>query len=214
MFGMDGWADHADLWLRPDGRPAVLTSQPYGLSDAGRRSLDLLCENFALTWREEPDASWHFPDATTLLIVERREPWPPRPVHVHHDGLRSTRRGHRDATVFPEAHAASHRQHAPHSYHLRVTPTKVTIVHDYFFLPEDMAERISTLYSTYIRWWLDSAAHRRHFPRGGLGHGFFRDYCSVTVLREHAPWWIRLFREAATLCVDPWAMPLGQERSA
>jgi hypothetical protein len=121
------------------------------------------------------------------------------------DGLRSTPRrlGHRDSEVFPEAAAAALRQRAPHTYWLRVGRHRVHIEHDYFFLPDDVARRIADLYLAYLDWWM--AERPREFPRRGLGIGGFHDYCAVTVLREHAPWWVDLYREAATLCFDPWA---------
>ena len=196
------WADHVDLWLRRDGRPACLTSQPYGLDEAARRHLDLLCTTMGLRWRAEPEQSWHCPGGTTLVVIEPVTPLLPRPTRPP-DGLRSTprRASCRDAAVFPEAHAANRRQGAPHTYWLRVTPAHVTITHDYFFVPPDVADRIAGLYGEYVHQWRN---RRRDFPRRGLGWGGFRDYCSVTVRREDARWWLDLFRAAAALCYDPW----------
>jgi hypothetical protein len=124
------------------------------------------------------------------------------------DRLRSTPRGRwgHDAAVFPEAHAAYLRQRAPRVYSLKVFPRRVRITHDFFVLPPEMAERLRALYAQYVHWW--ATEHRRDFPRGGLGYGGFRDSCAVVVLREHAPWWIQLFREAARFCINPFETDL------
>jgi hypothetical protein len=130
------------------------------------------------------------------------------------DGLRSTPRHlhGQDAGRFPEAHAAARRQGAPHRYCLRVDEDRVTIEFDYFFIPPEMSARVAALYHAYVQWWIDT--RQPHFPRAGIHYGGFCDFCAVTVLREHAPWWIGLFREASRVCRDPFQEERRQRRMA
>jgi hypothetical protein len=118
------------------------------------------------------------------------------------DGLRTTPRRlrHRDAEVFPEAHAAALRQGAPHAYHLEVGPAHVTITHDGFYLPEARAAELHAQYAAYVDAWRRAP---RDFPRAGVGYGGFRDLCRVVVRRADAPGWIRRFRDLAAECYDP-----------
>jgi hypothetical protein len=125
------------------------------------------------------------------------------------DGLRSTPRrlGHRDVEVFPEA-AERHRLIGyPLTFWLRVHRPYVSIVHDGFYLPEPLGPQLSALYSSYVDWWVGEArAKRQPYPRHGLGWATpMRDYVAVTVLAEHAAWWIGLYRTLASYAYDVWA---------
>jgi hypothetical protein len=59
--------------------------------------------------------------------------------------------------------------------------------------------QLGRVYRQYLDWWLERGSpQRRTFPRRGIGHSpECRDYVCLTVLREHAPWWIALLDELA-----------------
>jgi hypothetical protein len=118
--------------------------------------------------------------------------------------LRSTPRslGSRDAALFPEAAALSHQQKTPFYYWLWVSRRTVVIGFDGFFLPLVMQARLENLYTSYVEWWLTEArAKRCWFPPRGVVSGTMRDYVSLTVLREHAEWWITLMRTTSLFCL-------------
>jgi hypothetical protein len=76
---------------------------------------------------------------------------------------------------------------------------------DGFFIPDDVATRLAGFYADYIDWWkLPTTPERRWFPRGILALPDFNDYVHLTVLREHAEWWIKLLNEAAPLTYNRW----------
>jgi hypothetical protein len=62
------WLDHVAIWNQ-DGRPALFTSQPYGLSWEALCDLVDYCRQHGL--RANVDASsWHFPGSTLLITVK------------------------------------------------------------------------------------------------------------------------------------------------
>jgi hypothetical protein len=74
---------------------------------------------------------------------------------------------------------------------------------DGFFVPEDVAARLTQLYREYLDWWL-TTRERRWFPRGGVGLPDFVDFVYLPVLREHSDWWIKLFNDVAPLTYNRW----------
>jgi hypothetical protein len=126
-------------------------------------------------------------------------PAPPNAASDRPDGLRSTptRLRARDAEVFPEADRARVHHGVPTVYEIHVSAQTVRIVFDQLYLPPAMNARVAGLFEAYVKWWLET--RQPNFPRHGISLGRFLDFCAVTVLREHGPWWIALFNEAATL---------------
>lgn len=131
-------------------------------------------------------------------------------MSVTRDGLRSTPRGmrSRDVAVFPEAEVIRQQRRVPTAYCVQLLHhgRAVHITHDALFLPEATACELGALYQRYLDWWVDeSKAHRQWFPKRGVVWGpMMRDYVGLLVLREHAPWWIALFRELVAQAENPW----------
>ena len=62
--------EHADSFRR--GKEWVMTYQPYrALTERQKARLDTLFREHGISWREEPEQSWHFPKETTLVVLER-----------------------------------------------------------------------------------------------------------------------------------------------
>lgn len=128
--------------------------------------------------------------------------------------LRSTRgRCGRDAALFPMMAFMSSHARVPSYFTVRVGPSRVQIFLDGFFVPEDMSRRLEAIYRDYVDQWLARRnPARRRFPRGGVTMPRFRDAVYLTVLREHAPWWIDLLDCCAQLSYNPWG-PNGDRRA-
>lgn len=63
------FADHTDLWVK-DGKPHLLTTQPYQLNSGGIRDLAaLIDEGFDATISSH--RSWYFPASTVLIEITK-----------------------------------------------------------------------------------------------------------------------------------------------
>lgn len=72
-----GWNDHPTLW-RDDAGSYVFVAQPYvtkGVDSARHRDAVAMlrewCESNGLRLHEEPERSWHYPNWTTLLVIDK-----------------------------------------------------------------------------------------------------------------------------------------------
>lgn len=111
----------------------------------------------------------------------------------------------RDAEQFPALDAARRARRTPTCYSVLKRKHVVEIAVDAFFVSEDVAERLSGLYGDYLSWWrARTTPERRWFPRHGVGIPDFCDFVHLTVLRQHADWWIRLMNEAGPLTYNRW----------
>lgn len=64
--------DHAEMFIR-DGKPAILTFQPYHLSFDTLRALVETCVRNGLRFDIDTRASWYFPGAVALVEVTRTD---------------------------------------------------------------------------------------------------------------------------------------------
>src|SRR5262245_956223 len=140
------------------------------------------------------------PYRKTGYILKYVGAWTPAIIRAtqNPDGLRTTpvRLRDRDSEVFPALEASRSRQGVPDSYCLRVRKHVVWMEFYGFSLPPEIEANIRALYSDYVTWWdaQDTTIRRR---AAGVSLGPHRPLRSVAVLREHAPWWIALFNQAA-----------------
>lgn len=111
----------------------------------------------------------------------------------------------RDDVIFPTLDAVRRVRRTPLLYYVTRRPHVVEITVDGFFVPDDVASRLSDLYRNYVTWWR-TVPERRWFPRHGIGLSDFenQDFVHLVVLSDHAEWWITLFNEAAALTYNPW----------
>jgi len=101
----------------------------------------------------------------------------------------------RDVTLFPEAREAERERRYPQQYAVRVTRYWVCFTFDALFLPPDIEDALDRLYRDYLDWWLaKDNPERRRFPSRDILVSRPHDFVMVTVLREHAEWWLGLFR--------------------
>ena len=119
----------------------------------------------------------------------------------------------RDARIFPALDAARRDRGNPTLYGVRWGPHVTRIAIDDFYVPEDVAARLFDLYGRYVAWWVGSPA-RRWFPNEGVGNSPFAGPVYVTVLSEHATWWIRLFDEAGPLTFNRWDREMAAWRAS
>jgi len=123
--------------------------------------------------------------------------------------LRTTPRGMhgRDVILFPEARQAERERGCPRHYAVRVTRLRVCFTFDALFLPPDIELALDRLYRDYLAWWIaKSNPARRRVPSYGLVVFPPHDFVMVTVLREHAEWWVGLFRAILPLSYNPWRL--------
>jgi hypothetical protein len=70
------WHDHVSIWTRA-GHVAAIVAQPYGwfegADDELRRDVAIAGAGYrgALRYRVEPARSWHYPNWTVLVVIER-----------------------------------------------------------------------------------------------------------------------------------------------
>ncbi len=67
--------DHVDIWIR-DGKPACITSQPYGIGGKAIAALERLRIEHNLEITIEAGGSWHFPGSTALVTISLPEQQP------------------------------------------------------------------------------------------------------------------------------------------
>lgn len=108
----------------------------------------------------------------------------------------------RDPLVFPCADRQRKQIGTPTYYYATVHRRRVSLVIDGFFLPPDYEQQLRDLYEAYLGWWRASNARRRV---AGIAYSLpMRDYLWITVLREHAEWWIGLLDELCLYVYNPW----------
>lgn len=114
----------------------------------------------------------------------------------------------KDKVLFPAIWKLYQEEGVPASFHFRKGPTRCTIIVDYCHLHGKVADRLRHLYRAYLNWWLDKKTpERKRFPKGGMTITSFRDYIHITVLTEHAEWWVTLMDQAAAFMFDPHKHP-------
>lgn len=117
----------------------------------------------------------------------------------------------KDAELFPCLHARAQLTHAPSCYDVRVYRHRVRLTFDMYYVPERIGFHQAALYRQYVDWWFN--AHRKNRPKDGVGYSdCFRDFVAVTVLREHARWWIDLFDAAAPFIDHPFMLDYAERR--
>jgi len=114
-----------------------------------------------------------------------------------------------DHKLFPALHESWLRRRVPTYYYISYARKYwVCLDVEGFYVPHDVAERLAGLYHAYADWWFAKENPlRKKAP--GLGLPDFHGDAMIIVLREHAPWWIELFNQAAPLLADhyidrPW----------
>jgi hypothetical protein len=70
LLRVQPWLDHVAVWNK-NGRPAVFTSQPYGLCWEALCGLVDFCRQNGLEAKVDASGSWHYPGSTVLIAVVR-----------------------------------------------------------------------------------------------------------------------------------------------
>jgi hypothetical protein len=109
----------------------------------------------------------------------------------------------RDYEIFPEADAKRAECSCPHYYAITVTRSRVYIMHDALFLPEEIFQSLHNLHVDYAKAWVTKKSMRPN-PREVWCIPTTDDYVGFSVKRRHARSWIALMRQIVRYAYNRW----------